>query len=121
MIYTKENNLVFAWEDEQEAIIPSEHIKMTADEVEAHLNPPKPHVTMEQVKQKLQGFCDGVAVAMVGDYKNSTEVLVYATLGDAEAQKFAAWYNAVWDLKASMETPPQDVEAWINNLPKFIP
>jgi hypothetical protein len=72
-----------------------------------------------EFQERLQKFCDGVAVAMVGDYKNSTEVLVYATMGDAEAQKFAAWYNAVWDSKASLTSPPQDIDGWISNLPKF--
>ena len=122
MFYTKDpNGLVFFWEDEQKELIPEDHTRMTDYEVEAHLNPPKPPTTMDQVKQVLQRHCDGIAVAIEGDYKNSTEVLVYASLGDIKAKDFADWYNAVWDLKASLTSPPQDIDGWISNLPKFIP
>jgi len=72
-----------------------------------------------EFKKRLQSFCDDIAVAMVGDYKNSTEVLVYASMGDTQAKVFADWYNTVWDLKTSLTSPPQNIDGWISNLPKF--
>jgi len=116
MFYTKDpNGLFFFWEDSQELIIPENHIKVTDEEV----NPPSPPVTMEHVKQKLQEYCERIAVAMVGDYKNSTEVLVYASIGDTKAKEFSDWYNTVWDLKTSLTDAPHDIDAWIESLPKF--
>lgn len=119
MIYTKNpKGIVFEWDDSQ--TIPENHVLMTSEEVEAHLNPPPPPVTMEQAKQVLQKHCDGIAVAMDGDYKNSTEVLVYASMGDTQAKVFADWYNTVWDSKASLTSPPQDVDGWLKSLPCFV-
>lgn len=116
--YKDEQGSVYWYDEDQKNLIGSKN-EMSAEEIEAHLNPPPPPATMEQVKQRLQIYCDSIAVAMVGDYKNATEVLVYASMGDVEAKKFADWYNSVWDLKASLEYAPQDVDAWIESLPKF--
>jgi hypothetical protein len=72
---------------------------------------------MDRLKRELQWYCDKMAKSVDGDYKNSTEVLVYAAMGDEQAKVFANWYNSIWNAKAALTIPPEDIDTWIKSYP----
>jgi len=49
-------------------------LELNDTEVRLHLNPPKPPTTMEQVKQRLQNFCDSIAITSFNTVTVSVQV-----------------------------------------------
>jgi hypothetical protein len=92
-------------------------IELTESERLDYLSPKPPVITMDKLKYELQEYCDKIAKSIDGDYKNSTEVLVYAAMGDEQAKVFASWYDSIWDAKAILTIPPEDIDAWIKSYP----
>jgi hypothetical protein len=89
--------------------------ELTESERLDYLSPKTPVITMDKLKQNLQRYCDQMATSIDGDYKNATEVLVYAAMGDEQAKVFASWYDSIWDAKAALTTQPEDIDTWIKS------
>jgi hypothetical protein len=114
--WTKEKSVLVImqpdlWENEDNLV------ELTEAERLGYLAPRQPVITMNKLKQRLQRYCDQMATSIDGDYKNATEVLVYTTMGDEQAKVFASWYNSIWDAKAALTEPPEDIDAWIKSYP----
>lgn len=81
MKYYKQNNEVFAYDDEQIALgLSNDKVLMTDEEVEAHINPPKTEaqILAEQV-QEAKTYLASTDFKMTVDY--------YATLTEVEQQE----------------------------------
>lgn len=127
--YKNENGDVYAYESDgsQDAYITPNMVQMTAEEVEAHINPPK---SAEQVKQEkiqvIQNHLDSAAkdygyddIKSAVTYADEPAVPVFQEQGKA----FRAWRSLVWakgyELLAAVDggAPIPTDEELINALP----
>jgi len=97
-------------------------LELNDTEVRLHLNPPKPPTTMDQVNKSMQSLTDSTArVPENGGFKDMSDAYAWASLHqDPQAINLVAWDKSCWDLVDALgDTPPIDLIAFMDSLPKF--
>lgn len=118
MKYYKDNQGdVYAYEADgsQDELI-GDKTPMTDEEVQLHLNPPPPPVTMNMVNNAVQKLTDKRAVD--GGFKNMNDVYNWVIVyQDVEAKALQVWDKSCWDAVDALNgIAPLDLDVFLNTL-----
>ena len=124
MKYYKQNNAVYAYElDGSQDDLIGDKVAMTAEEVEAHINPPKTmkevivnftFVTTQYIESKVQSYNEANSLAFANIDAFAKYAINPLSQHYAIANQFINYADAVWkavrDYQATATTIPTDIE-----------